>query len=111
MSFLSKWFRRSSPASSRRGHRSRGFRPRLESLEERLVLDVSLSLVVPPSSSYGVTNTLLIEYTNTGTSVVPAPVLIVSADNANLWLPTAPEVIDFHLQVLATGPSGPAGTK
>src|SRR4051812_23994800 len=88
----------------------RSFRLTLEALDQRLLLSVALKLVVPPSSAYGVTNVLLIQYTNSGMTAAPAPVLVVSADNANMWLPTDPDVIGSHLQVLATGANGAAGT-
>jgi len=86
------------------------FKPALDLLEDRLVLAVSLQLHVPPSSSYGVNNSLVVEYSNTGSTAVPAPVVLLSADNANLWLPSDPAVSDSTLQLLATGPTGSAGT-
>ena len=91
-------------------NRSRFFKPAIDLLEDRLVLAVSLQLHVPPSSSYGVNNSLVVEYSNTGTTAVPAPVVLLSADNANLWLPSDPAVSDPTLQLLATGPTGSAGT-
>jgi len=86
------------------------FKPAIDLLEDRLVLAVSLQLQVPPSSSYGVNNSLVVDYANTGSTAVPAPVLFLSADNANLWLPSDPAVSDSTLQLLATGPTGSAGT-
>ncbi len=82
----------------------------LEVLEDRVLPSISLNLVVPPSSSYGVNNSLVIEYANTGTTAVPAPVLVVAADKAVLWLPTDPGASGASLQVLAPGTSGPAGS-
>jgi RHS repeat-associated protein len=79
-------------------------------LEDRVTPSVALQMQLPPSSTYGANNVLVINYTNTGTQAVPAPVLVVSADQANLWLPTDPAVSGTSLQVLGTGPSGPAGT-
>ncbi len=108
--FTSKWFQKLFPANSQRPRRGRSFQPALERLEERRVLSVALKLTVAPSSTYGVNNSLVIEYTNTGTSAAPAPVVILSADNANLWLPNDPAISGPNLQLLATGPSGPAGT-
>ncbi len=110
MRYLWKWlcncFR-----SAARPTRPAGFcRPVLECLEERLAPAIALNLVVPPSSSYGVDNSLVIQYSNTGTTAVAAPLLVVSANNANLWLPNDPAVSGPSLQVLATGPTGPAGT-
>jgi RHS repeat-associated protein len=88
---------------------------RFETLEGRTLLsttspNVLLSVVLPPSSSYGVNNSLTVDYTNTGTSAAPAPVFALSADNAKLWLPSDPAVGGTSLQLLATAPSGPAGT-
>ena len=75
-------------------NRARLFKPTIDLLEDRLVLSVSLQLHVPPSSSYGVNNSLVVEYSNTGSTAVPAPVVLLSADNANLWLPSDPAVSD-----------------
>lgn len=82
------------------------------SLEDRTLLSVALNLEVPDSSSYGVNNSLVVQYTNTGTSNALAPVLLLSADKANLWLPTNPAASGPSLQLLATNPNpnGPAGT-
>ena len=107
---LAKWFRQTFQAGSRRTRRLCAVRPALERLEDRLTPTVSLNLVVPPSSSYGVNNALVIQYSNTGTTAVPAPLVVVSSDNASLWLPSDPAVSGASLQVLATSPSGPAGT-
>jgi RHS repeat-associated protein len=107
---FAQWFSRRISAGTLRTGKSRSFRPALQRLEDRLVPAVNLKLVVPPSSSYGVNNSLLIQYTNTGTTPAPAPVVALSADNANLWLPTDPAISGPSLQLLATAPSGPAGT-
>ncbi len=108
------WFvlRRKASSPRVRPARARRVPLTLEPLEERLTPTLSLSLVVPPSSSYGVTNNLVIKYANTGTTPTPAPVLVVTAPNAdaNLWLPTDPAVGGTSLQLLATNPDGPAGT-
>src|SRR5262245_32741650 len=88
-----------------RDRRRRRCRPTLEGLEDRLTPDVSLNLVLPPSSAYGVTNCLAVQYANTGTTAVPAPVVVLSADKADLWLPTDPAVSGTSLQLLATGPA------
>ncbi len=75
-----------------------------------MVPAISLHIQLPPVSSYGVTTSLVVDYANTGSTAVPAPVLFLSATNANLWLPSDPAGSDTTLQLLATGPSGPAGT-
>src|SRR2546430_2922361 len=95
---------------ARRRSRRNSFRPTLEVLDQRLLPSVSVRLIVAPTSAYRVTNSLVIQYTNTGPTSVPAPVLVISADNANLWLPIDPDVSGPSLQVLATSPSGTAGT-
>ncbi|HKI34658.1 MAG TPA: RHS repeat-associated core domain-containing protein, partial [Gemmataceae bacterium] len=110
MSFLPKWFRRRFLGRKRKDAPARVRQPGLELLEDRLVPSVSLQLLLPPSAPYRVNNSLEIQYTNTGTTAAPAPLLVVSADNANLWLPTDPTVSGPSLLVLATGPTGPAGT-
>ena len=52
----------------------------------------------------------MIQYTNNGSTAAPAPVVFLSADNANLWLPTDPAIVGTSLQILATGPAANAGT-
>ncbi len=110
MRFLWSWLGNCFRSAARSTRPSRFSRPGLEQLEERLAPAIALNLEVPPTSSYGVDNSLVIQYSNTGTTAVAAPLLVVSADNANLWLPTDPAVSGSSLQVLATGPTGPAGT-
>ena len=112
VSWLRQWVRRFFPASRPPVRRPRFVRPTLTPLEERVLLSIALNLEVPSSSSYGVTNSVVIQYSNTGTTAVAAPVLVLSADNANLWLPTNPEAAGSSLQVLATNPNpnGSAGT-
>ena len=112
VSWLRQWVRRFFPPSRPPVRRPRFVRPTLTPLEERVLLSIALNLEVPSSSSYGVTNSVVIQYSNTGTTAVAAPVLVLSADNANLWLPTNPEAAGSSLQVLATNPNpnGSAGT-
>jgi RHS repeat-associated protein len=102
-----RWFSRK---NSRKHRRPRFLRAGIERLERREVLSVSVNLLLPTSSSYGVNNSLAVEYTNNSAATVPAPVLILSADNANLWLPNDPAVVDTSLQLLATGSTGSPGT-
>jgi RHS repeat-associated protein len=77
-----------------------------------VLLSVSLNLEAPSYSSSDVTNSVVIQYTNTGTTEAPAPLLVLSADNANLWLPNDPAARGSSLQLLATNPdpNAPAGT-
>jgi RHS repeat-associated protein len=107
---LKKWWKKLIRPGHRPTKTSRKFRPALERLEEREVPSVSLQLVVPPATSFGVDDALTVHYANTGAAAAPAPVLVVSAQNADLWLPGDPAVSGPSLQVLATGPTGPAGT-
>jgi RHS repeat-associated protein len=104
----SRWYQRLSrpllPA------RPRPARPRLERLEERLAPSVSVNLVLSSSSTQGAVSSLAIQYSNTGPTAVPAPLLVVSADKADLWLPGDPSAAGPSLQVLGTSPTGPAGT-
>jgi RHS repeat-associated protein len=109
MLFRSKRSKRNVAANPARSRRPHSFRPTLQGLEERVVLSVSLHLVAPPSAAQGVNNSLAIEYANTGTTAAPAPLLALSADKADLWLPGDPAVRGSQLEVLATSPSGPAG--
>ena len=110
--WLRQWVRRFFPAPRPPVRRPRFVRPTLTPLEDRVLLSVSLNLEVPSSSSYGVTNSVVIQYSNTGTTSVAAPVLVLSADKANLWLPNDPAVSGSSLQLLATNPDpgGLAGT-
>ena len=110
MSLFSRWFRNRFPANRDMLRQMRPVRPAVECLEDRVTPSVALQLIVPPSASPSATNALAIEYTNTGSTAVPAPVLVISANNANLWLPSDPAVSGPSLQVLATNPSGSAGT-
>ncbi len=89
---------------------ARSFRPAFLRLEDRLVLAVSVQLQLPPTSTFGVTNSLVVDYANTGSLAVPAPILLLAADNADLWLPTDSAVSNSPLQLLAAGPTGSAGT-
>ena len=86
------------------------FKPTIALLESRVVPSISLQLVTPGSSTFGVNNSLVVEYTNTGTSAAPAPVLILSATNANLWLADDPAIIGPNLELLGTGSGSSAGT-
>ena len=106
--WLTAWLRR--PATPAREKRPRRVVLRLEATEDRTTPSVSVNLAVPASSAFGVTNSLTVQYRNTGASAVPAPVLIVTAPNANLWLPTNPSVVGHGLQILAASTYGPAGT-
>jgi RHS repeat-associated protein len=109
MPLLPRWFRKIFLGKIRRNATVRSRRPGFDLLEDRLVPSVSLRLLVPSSTTYGVNNSLQIQYTNTGSTAVAAPLLLVSADKANLWLPTDPQVSGHNLMVLAIGPTGPAG--
>jgi RHS repeat-associated protein len=97
-------------ARTRRTRASVLARPGLEPLEDRLVPAITLNLAVAPTSSYGVNNSLVVQYANTGTTAEHAPLLVLSADNADLWLESDPTIVGTSLQLLATGPTAAAGT-
>jgi len=103
-SWLHKWVKSKSKARAKKPLSSgsrRSYRPVLEQFEDRLVPSVAFSLSAPPSAAYGVTNNLVINYQNTGSTVAPAPVVVLAANNADLWLPSDPAISGPSLQLLA----------
>ncbi|MBI3976839.1 MAG: Ig-like domain-containing protein [Chloroflexi bacterium] len=71
--------------------------------------NVRTRLIAPEALRPGQPGVLALEYGNLGNTDAPAPVLIVSAENADLWLPGQSASVGSRVQLLAINAEGPAG--
>src|SRR5262249_35406976 len=71
---------------------------------------LALDLIVPDSVRAGRKGKVLVEYTNIGSANIPAPLLLLTATNANLRLPGQAEFGGADLTFFGHAPDGPAGT-
>ncbi|HQX51029.1 MAG TPA: CARDB domain-containing protein, partial [Planctomycetaceae bacterium] len=70
---------------------------------------VTFDFVVPAVTRPGQAQTLLLNYTNTGDTDVPAPLFHITGDNAVFRLPEQPNFNSDSIEVLGINNQGPAG--
>ena len=70
---------------------------------------VQVNLVAPGAIRPGASGQVEVVYTNTGDTDVPAPLMLLSADIANLSLPDQAGPAGSNLQLLGINTNGPAG--
>ena len=71
---------------------------------------VQLQLIVPQGVLVGHPGTLTVDYTNPGNTDLPAPLLLLNAQNALFQAPGQTAYSSGSLQLLAYNPDGPFGT-
>ena len=71
---------------------------------------VAYSLTGPANTRAGLTSVLTIDYTNTVNVDIPAPILVLSSDNAEFQLPGQTDFTPDAISLLAINQDGPAGT-
>ena len=70
---------------------------------------LSVTMSEPSAIRPGRTGTVIVDYSNTGGSDIPAPLFVLTATNASLELPGAVIPAGATLDFLGINPTGPAG--
>jgi hypothetical protein len=71
---------------------------------------VQMQLIVPQAVLVGRAGTITVNYSNPGNTDVPAPLMLLNADNAQFQRPGQTSYTTSNLQLLGFNPEGPYGT-